>query len=93
MTEKRVNSDRLYDHPKYYEIAFSFRDIPAEVDLFEQCFKRFSHITVRSVLELGCGNTPHLEELLKRGYSYHGLDLSRAMLDYSREKVSRIGSC
>ncbi len=26
----------LYDHPKYYEIAFSFRDIPAEVDLFEE---------------------------------------------------------
>lgn len=22
----------LYDNPKYYEIAFSFRDIPAEVE-------------------------------------------------------------
>ena len=32
----------LYDSPEYYEIAFSFRDIPAEVDLFEECFKRFS---------------------------------------------------
>lgn len=91
MTEDKAVSNKLYDHPKYYEIAFSFRDIPAEVDLFEQCFKRFSHIPVRSVLELGCGNTPHLEEFVKRGYRYHGLDLSQAMLDYSREKASRIG--
>ena len=82
----------LYDNPKYYEIAFSFRDIPAEVDVFEECFKRFSLIPVKSVLELGCGNSPHMEELIKRGYQYNGLDLSQAMLDYSREKALRIGA-
>jgi len=82
----------LYDHPKYYEIAFSFRDIPAEVDVFEECFKHFSQIPVKSVLELGCGNTPHMEELIKRGYQYTGLDLSQAMLKYSREKASRINA-
>jgi SAM-dependent methyltransferase len=82
----------LYDNPKYYEIAFSFRDIPAEVDVFEECFKRFSKVSVKSVLELGCGNSPHMEELIKRGYQYRGLDLSQAMLDYSREKALRIGA-
>lgn len=82
----------LYDSPKYYEIAFSFRDIPAEVDVFEECFKRFSGIPVKSVLELGCGNSPHMEELIKRGYLYSGLDLSKAMLSYSKEKASRIGA-
>jgi SAM-dependent methyltransferase len=82
----------LYDNPKYYEIAFSFRDIPAEVDVFEECFRRFSLIPVKSVLELGCGNSPHMEELIKRGYQYSGLDLSRAMMDYSREKALRIGA-
>jgi SAM-dependent methyltransferase len=82
----------VYDNPKYYEIAFSFRDIPAEADVFEECFKRFSLIPVKSVLELGCGNSPHMEELIKRGYQYNGLDLSKAMLEYSREKVLRIGA-
>jgi len=82
----------LYDNPKYYEIAFSFRDIPTEVDVFEQCFKRFSRIPVKSVLELGCGNSPHMEELLGRGYQYNGLDISKAMLEYSRQKASRIGA-
>jgi len=82
----------LYDNPKYYEIAFSFRDIPAEVDVFEECSRHFSQIPVRSVLELGCGNSPHMEELIKRGYQYSGLDLSEAMLGYSREKALRIGA-
>lgn len=86
------NLSQVYDNPKYYEIAFSFRDIPAETDLFEECFKRFSQISVKSVLELGCGNSPHMEEFVKRGYEYSGLDLNDAMLKYSREKASRIGA-
>ena len=80
----------LYDEPKYYEIAFSFRDIPFEVDLFEECFKRFSKISVKSLLELGCGNSPHMKELVKRGYEYTGVDLNEAMLEYSREKADKI---
>ena len=83
---------RLYDNPKYYEIAFSFRDIPAEVDVFEECFKRFSQIPVKAVLELGCGNCPHMEELIKRGYQYSGLDINKVMLEYSRQKALRIGA-
>lgn len=82
----------LYDSPKYYEIAFSFRNIRSEVDLFEECFKRFSQIPVRSILELGCGNCPHMEEFIKRGYQYNGLDLNKAMLEYSRQKALKIGA-
>jgi SAM-dependent methyltransferase len=82
----------LYDNPKYYEIAFSFRNILSEVDLFEECFKRFSQIPVRSVLELGCGICPHMEELIKRGYRYNGLDLNKVMLEYSRQKALKIGA-
>ncbi len=81
----------LYKSPRHYEIAFSFRDIVAEVDLFEECFRRFSRIPVRSVLELACGNSPHMEELVNRGYGYAGLDLSEAMLDYSRQKAAASG--
>jgi ubiquinone/menaquinone biosynthesis C-methylase UbiE len=83
--------DQLYDHPRYYEIAMSFRDIPHEVDVFEECFKKFSRVPVKSVLEIACGNAPHLEELAKRGYRYTGLDLNEAMLAYSGEKAKRLG--
>ena len=66
----------VYEHPRYYEIAFSYRDIGAEVDTFEQCFQKYAELSVKSILEVGCGNSPHMEELLKRGYAYTGLDIS-----------------
>jgi len=79
----------VYDFPEYYEIAFSWRDIPAEVNLFEDCFRQFAKTEVKSVMEIGCGNSPHMEELIKREYSYHGFDLSDKMLEYSRNKLER----
>ena len=80
----------VYDEPKYYEIAFSYRDIGAEVDTFEVCFERYAQRPVRSVLELASGNSPHLEELLQRGYAYTGLDRSQAMLEYGARKASAL---
>ncbi len=82
--------DNLYKNPKYYEIAFAFRDIQEEVDTFEKSIQRFSQIPVTDVLEIGCGNSPHMREWVKRGYRYFGIDLSEAMLDYSREKSKDI---
>jgi SAM-dependent methyltransferase len=78
---------KVYHHPKYYEIAFSFRDIPTEVDVFEALIKQYSRIPVSHVLELGCGPAPHLEELARRGYTYSGLDLSHPMLAYAQKKA------
>jgi SAM-dependent methyltransferase len=80
-----------YDNPEYYEIAFSFRDIAKEVDVFEECFRQFADVPVKSVLELACGNSPHMEELVRRGYEYTGLDLNEEMLAYSRKKAVQAG--
>jgi len=77
----------VYAHPEYYEIAFSFRDIAQEVDLFEQLIDRHSAIPVSRLLELGCGHAPHLAELVRRGYQYVGLDLSREMLAYAKRQA------
>jgi SAM-dependent methyltransferase len=76
----------LYSYPMYYEIAFSFRDIKHEVDVFEDCISKYSRISVRRVLELGCGTAPHLNELTRRGYKYVGLDINEKMLRYARSK-------
>ena len=81
---------KVYDHPKYYEIAFSYRDIPAEVDTFEECFKKYAKKPVESILEIASGNSPHLAELLKRGYAYTGLDISQPMLDHSSRKAAAL---
>ena len=83
-------TETVYGSPECYEIAFSFRDISAEVDVFERCCEMFAQLSVRKVLEIGCGNSPHMNELLKRGYRYTGLDNSEAMIEYSRAKASVI---
>lgn len=77
----------IYENPRYYDMAFSWRNIPAETDVFEESIRRYSRIPVRHALELACGNSPHMGEFIKRGYKYTGLDISRAMLNYARKKT------
>lgn len=71
----------IYDYPQYYEIAFSFRDIPREAAFINACIERYSKVEVRQVFEVACGLAPHAEELAKMGYKYIGLDNNRNMLD------------
>ena len=81
----------LYQHPRYYEIAFAFRDITKEVDVLDNCARTYADIPIRRFLEVGCGNSPHMEELLNRGYDYLGIDLSEEMLQFSAEKAKKLG--
>lgn len=82
----------IYQLPEYYEIAFSFRDIPREVDVLEGAARRFAEIPVKTFLEIGCGNSPHMEELTGRGYDFIGIDTSDEMLTYSKEKARKRGT-
>jgi len=77
---------QIYDYPEYYEVAFSFRDIPSEVTFMERCIERFSRIPVRRILEVACGPAPHARQFVKRGYHFIGLDNNRNMLDYATYK-------
>lgn len=89
--EKKGNFMGIYDDPFYYDIAFSFRNFTAEVDTFETLIHRYSKIPVNRILEVACGNAPHLEDLAERGYKYVGLDLNEKMLAHSRKKADRLG--
>lgn len=84
-------STDLYDYPRYYDLGFSFRDIGAEVDVFEDAFRRFSRIQVKRVLEISCGVAPHLEELARRGYEYAGLDINPNMISYVAQRAAALG--
>jgi len=92
MKKKEKSPLSLYDNPYYYELAFSFRNIGREVDFFERCIAKFSKIKVKEVLDVGCGPSPYMLELVKRGYTFTGLDLSEAMLEYSLEKAKKAGT-
>jgi SAM-dependent methyltransferase len=88
---KREKVLGVYDSPFYYDVAFSFRDISREVDFFERCIKKFSKNKVKKVLDIGCGPSPYMLELTKRGYAFTGLDLSKPMLKYTLKKAQEAG--
>jgi SAM-dependent methyltransferase len=81
----------LYDYPQYYDIAFSFRNYPAEARFLRSCIDRFSKVPVHRVLELGCGTAPHAGELANAGFEYVGLDLNPTMLDFAAQKWRHFG--
>jgi len=82
----------VYDSPRYYDTAFSYRDFAREVSVFNVCIEKFSSVPVRRVLEICCGQAPHLEELHKQGFHYVGVDRSESMLERAREQATRIGA-
>lgn len=70
----------IYDHPQAYELACSFRDVRAEVDVLHRWAG-----AARTVLELAAGPAEHAREFARRGVAATALDLSPAMCAYARE--------
>jgi SAM-dependent methyltransferase len=70
----------IYDHPRAYELACSFRDVSAEVDALRSWAGES-----RDVLELAAGPAEHAREFARRGVPATALDLSPAMCAYARE--------
>lgn len=85
-----MQKKHLYDFPDYYDMAFSFRDIPRESEVFDRCIKQYSLIPVRGVLELGAGTAPHMEEWARRGVEYVGIDMNENMLSCARRKARKL---
>jgi SAM-dependent methyltransferase len=54
----------------------------------EEAIRKYSKIPVHTVLELACGNSPHMVELATRGYEYCGLDLNPTMIEFAQNKAS-----
>lgn len=76
----------IYDNPKFYELAFSFRDIEAESAFMDRVIRTYSERPVRRLLEIAAGPAPHVGALAERGYAYVGLDKNPNMIAYATRK-------
>jgi SAM-dependent methyltransferase len=85
-------ASRVYAHPHYYDIAYSFVDVPGQVDLFENYLRAHSRLPVRRVLDLCCGPATQLREFARRGYGAVGLDCHPIVLQYAREHAVAAGA-
>jgi SAM-dependent methyltransferase len=79
-----------YTAPRLYEIAFDMNR-KGEVDFLRHCFKRYARRPVRRVLDIACGTGPHLARLADHGYAMAGLDLSRANIEFLRQRLAAKG--
>jgi SAM-dependent methyltransferase len=79
-----------YTAPRLYEIAFDMNR-KGEVDFLRHCFRHFARRPVRRVLDIACGTGPHLARLADHGYAMAGLDLSRANIEFLRERLQAKG--
>ena len=75
----------------YYDLLYSHRDVAREVDFLERVFSQCSQVSVRRVLDVGCGTGIHSIELARRGYEVLGVDLSQKMIEVAREKSRAAG--
>jgi len=74
----------IYEEPRLYDLAFSFRDIPEECDGLLALARAHGVIKPKRVLEIACGPGHHLREFAKRGIDAVGIDLNAAMLGYAK---------
>ena len=83
----------IYDDPWAYELACSFRDVAAEVDvLLGWCSRhRVPPGPVRTVLELAAGPAEHAREFARRGLAATALDLHPAMCAYAARRAKEEG--
>lgn len=82
----------LYGDPRLYELAFSYRDVAAEVDVLEAWYhRRHGGKGPRRVLELAAGPAAHAIEFARRGGRVTAVDLSPEMCSYARQRANDEG--
>ncbi|MES2632408.1 MAG: class I SAM-dependent methyltransferase [Pseudomonadota bacterium] len=74
-----------------YDAVYAAKDYGAECDAIERAFSEFSRVSVRRVLDLGCGTGGHAIPLAARGYGVTGIDRSPDMLAVAARKGRAAG--
>lgn len=86
----KKSSENWYDYPRYWDMAFE-ADTKPEADFIEAVCRKYCDQPVRRLLEPACGSGRLVYEMVRRGYDLAGFDLSRASLDYLRERLAKRG--
>src|SRR3712207_5393839 len=81
-----MESTSIYDAARFYDIAFGWRDVPAECAFMLERFQLAMGREARSALELACGPGQHARTFAARGLRTVGLDANEAMIAYARRQ-------
>ena len=79
-----MSHSKVYSKADLYEIAFDFRDVPAECDVMMELAGRFSTSLPGSFLELAAGPAAHAREMAGRGLRSVAVDVTPEMVGLGR---------
>jgi SAM-dependent methyltransferase len=71
---------------KYYDNFKLYRNYEIEADILDDIISKTGEISVRSLVELGCGTGNLISKLNTKGYNIDGIDSSNSMLDIAKSK-------
>ena len=89
-THERTDRFELYNHPRIYDIAFSW-DLSEEIRFFKRVFESHVPFPVRHILEPACGTGRMLRALAAGGFDVAGYDANRYMVQYAIDSVAAAG--
>jgi SAM-dependent methyltransferase len=88
----RPHHELLHAHPRYYDLAFGYRDLNAECGFLEHLSRHLGRGVLESFLEVCCGPGYHMHQFAGRGVRSYGVDYSAEMVPYAREKAHRLAT-
>ena len=72
-------------YSQYYDLLYQDKDYFAEADYIDSLIKGHSQ-NVKTILDLGCGTGKHDVLLCDKGYTVHGVDISKEMLEVAESR-------
>jgi SAM-dependent methyltransferase len=81
----------FYKKAYYYDVIFD-RDVSREVNFMLDAYRKHSGLEAKSTLDICCGPGYHAREFSRRGLRAVGLDLSKEMIDFGKEKSTVEGT-
>ncbi|MCS7159689.1 MAG: class I SAM-dependent methyltransferase [Gemmatales bacterium] len=81
-------SEDWYSYPQYYECFFR-EETPREVRFIEWAVRHLATISVRRIVELGCGGGRLLLPLARKGYRCYGIDNNPQALHWLRKRARK----
>jgi len=81
----------IYQQARAYDVAFGFRDIPAECATLADLVLRHAGRPANTVLELAAGPARHAREFARRGVAATALDSMPAMAAYALARAADDG--
>ena len=77
------------EYAQYYDLLYKDKDYVNEANFVHKLLKENCGVNRFNLLELGCGTGKHAVEFVKLGYSIHGIDISKEMInEANRRKIS-----